>query len=387
MKIGLFTDAYKPYVSGVVSSINILKSGLEELGHEVFVVTVKLPPFDFNLTEKNIIRFDGKKYPLKNFSNYRYITKKNKKLKELKKYNFDVIHIHTEFAIGQLGIKYAKKYKVPCVTTYHTNYEDYFHYLKTIVPNFIEKRILFKILKKTIKKLEAVSHTYIVPTTKIENVFRKYNFKFPVCVIPSGIDLDKFKKENQDNALVNNIKDKYNLHDKFVCTFIGRISEEKSLDIIIKAFSKIDKENVVLLICGYGPAFDSITNLTKDLNIEDKVIFTNSIAFDEISLYYNCSDLFVNASLTETQGLTFIEALASSVPLVIRNDEATKDVLQENVNGMYFETEEEFIQIVSKFIQDTEYYNFIKDNTVKSIENFSKKNYALSLEKLYKEIL
>ncbi len=387
MRIGIFSDAYKPYISGVVNSIDMLKVGLEELGHEVYIITVKLPPFDYEIDEKNVIIFDGKKFPLKNFSNYSYITKKKEKLRYLKTFNFDVVHVHTEFSIGVLGLSYSKEYNVPCVTTYHTNYEDYFHYFKTIVPTFIKKAILYRLLKKAIKFMEKTSDVYVVPTKKIEKVFQSYNFKFPVEIIPTGIDLKKFSLENQNKKVIEEIKDKYNLHNKFVFSFVGRVSFEKSIDLLINAFNEFNKENSVLMICGNGPAFNDLNKLVKELNIEDKVIFTGNISYEDVSYYYHCSDLFINASTTETQGLTFIEALASSLPLLIKEDEATRELLIPNYNGLYYNTKEELINNMNLIYSDKEMLKKLQNNALLSVEKYSKEEYAISLEKIYKKII
>lgn len=385
MRIGLFSEAYKPYVSGVVNSIDMLKLGLEDLGHEVFVITVKLPnhPID-DIDEQNVIIYSGKTYPLKSFRIYSYTKGISKKIKELKKYNFDIIHVHTEFSIGMIGMKYAKKYNVPCVATYHTNYEDYFHYFTTKCKK-IRNVILYSLLKKLIKKTKSYSQCYIVPTAKIESVFKKYNFNFPVEIIPSGIDLERFKKENQDINRITEIKNKYELNNKFVYCFIGRMSPEKSIDILLNAFAQSENDNAVFLICGDGPVSNSLKDLAKKLQIENKVKFTGDISYKDIGLYYNCCDVFLNASTTETQGLTYIEALASSLPLIIKEDEATIDLLSDN--GYYFNTTEELIEKMNLLSNDKVLLNKLKENATKSIEIYSKEVYAKKIETIYKRLI
>lgn len=387
MKIALFTDTYRPYISGVVNSIDMIKQGLEEKGHEVYIVcmTTSLDK-DYIETNPNVIKFDGKKYPLKQLELYRYMSGFKKKADSLKKYNFDVVHIHTEFSAGKLGMLYAKRNNVPLVYTFHTNYEDYFKFV-TDTAKFITHPFLLWNVKRVIKKYQKRSDALIVPTKKVENIFRKYKFKFPVEIIPTGIDVDIFNRGNVDVNKVDEIKKQYNLENKFVFCSIGRVSFEKSIDTCINAFAAADIENSVMLICGVGPAEDSLKELVKKLNIEDKVIFAGMIPYKDIPAYYAASNIFLNASSTETQGLTYIEAISSGVPILVKKDEALEGLLIEKKNGMYFETAEELTENIKEITTNTELFNEMQAVCPSTIEKYTRQHYALTIEKLYNEVI
>ncbi len=386
MRIGIFTEAYRPYISGVVNSIDMLKKGLEESGHEVFVISL-IPIIDPNyIDDSNIIRFKGKSYPFKSLKEYSYTTFLNKKAKELTKYNFDIIHIHTEFSIGKIGIKCARKLDIPIVFTFHTNYEDYFHYISTkfrAITNYVCKKYIKNLINFYGKK----ANCFIVPTKKVENIFDSYNLNIPVLIIPTGIDINRFKKENVDIHKVNILKEKYNLHNKFVFSFIGRVSPEKSVDSIIKTFSKLKQEDVVLMICGGGTVYNELIDLCVQLKIEDRVIFTGMIEYKDIPLYYQCTDVFVNASYTETQGLTYIESLASSIPILVKKDEALKNLLIENINGFSFENEEGLLYKMNMIIDNKDIILNMKKICENTIFDYRREVYSDAIECIYKEFI
>ena len=170
MKIGIFTDSYKPYISGVTTSIEMLKKGLEEQGHDVYIVCLKNNGNVSGYTDgNNIIRINGIpliKRGLKDFrlSFFNYI-----KVKTLSKYDFDVIHIHTEFSIGLLGLYYAKKKHVPIVYTIHTLWEDYFEYISKFLAKHAKRQMLWG-LKKLLSSLLLVLITLTaikIPTANL----------------------------------------------------------------------------------------------------------------------------------------------------------------------------------------------------------------------------
>lgn len=387
MRVALFTETYKPYVSGVVNSIDMIKQGLEENGHEVYIICLRTA-LDENYIEENpnVIKFNGKKYPFKNLSTYYYTNKLKKKVKTLKQYNFDLVHVHTEFSAGKMGALYSKMYNVPLVFTYHTNYEDYLGYVTSKL-KCITHRVLLNKIKKIIKFYQKRSSCFIVPTKKVQSTFERYKFYFPLDIIPTGIDVDKFNKENIDTSVVQSIKDKYNLNDKFVFCSIGRISSEKSIDVIIKAFAKANVENSVMLVCGTGPAVEELESLVKELNMSEKIIFTGMVPYKDIPAYYCAADVFLNASMSETQGLTYIESMAAGVPVLVRKDEALVDLLIPNKNGLYFTTEEELISNMQLLVKDVELLTKMKNECASTIANYTRQHYASTLEKKYQELI
>lgn len=387
LKIALFTDAYHPYVSGVITSIDMIRECLEEKGYDVYVIALRTSLDDnYDDNDYNVIKFEGYKYPFKKLSTYYYTNDLKNKAKLLKKYNFDLVHIHTEFSAGKIGMYYAKYYNVPLVYTFHTNYEDYLDYITTTLKMITHKILLFRI-KRMIRFYESKADVVIVPTKKVVDTFKKYNFSFDVTILPTGIDIDKFNKEKLDNNIINDIIIKYKLENKFVFCSIGRISKEKSIDILINAFYKANISDSVLIICGTGPNLDSLKKLVNKLNVEKKIIFTDVINYDLVQYYYAVSDVFLNASTSETQGLTYIEALASSLPIIVKQDKAIDELLINKENGLVFKTEDELIELMKLIVTDKNLFNYMKNKCSDTISKFTKEHYVNSLEKIYLNLI
>ena len=172
--------------------------------------------------------------------------------------------------------------------------------------------------------------------------------------------------------------------DKFVFGYIGRTSPEKDIKTILRAFARLEyKDNAILLIVGGGPQLSELMEYTKELQIDEKVIFTGFIESEHIPMYYHICDIFVNASKSETQGLTYIESLASSLPLLVQKDECIEDVIEDYYNGIYFDGEDDLILKMEEIQKVPSTLSNIKANTRKSCEKFSKKQYALNIETVY----
>ena len=161
-----------------------------------------------------------------------------------------------------------------------------------------------------------------------------------INVIPSGIDIERFFEENVQKDKVKKLKEKYGITDKdFTIIFVGRIAPEKNIEFLLNAQQKLIEKNITnikLLIVGDGPEKDNYINISRKLNIFDKVIFTGKIPQEEIQYYYQCADAFVTASNTETQGLTVVEAMAAGVVPICINDMAFIDMVPKKSFFSYF---------------------------------------------------
>ena len=126
MKIGLFTDAYFPIISGVSLSVDILAKKLREKGHEVYIICGE---HERAVEDPYVIRIKGYKYPMKGMREYRFTAITRKLIKNIASYHFDLVHCHTEFTMGRIGRRVGRKLHVPVVHTYHTMYEEYVHFV------------------------------------------------------------------------------------------------------------------------------------------------------------------------------------------------------------------------------------------------------------------
>ena len=232
------------------------------------------------------------------------------------------------------------------MAAYHTVYEDYTHYFSPYkkwgsdMVQFLTRRISEKV------------DSMIAPSTKIETLLKGYKIQCPVSVIPSGIDLEKYAAQSR-TGVREQIRRKYGIaKETTVLLYVGRLAKEKNLEELLEYQQKVQESGTMLM--------------------------------EEVASYYPAGDLFISASTSETQGLTYAEALAAGLPLLCRKDECLRAVVEEGKNGWQYRTEEEFLKDLKSW-KEKEYderrgmCNYAKQ----SAEIFSQKRFAGSMEQLY----
>ncbi len=388
MRIGIFTEAYKPLISGVVTSIVTLKEGLEELGHEVYIIT---PIANKGKVEDDphIIRLRGVILPQKSLKGFRLVPWVNRHLRKISHLNFDIVHIHTEFSMGTLAVGVKKKLKVPMVYTLHSSYQDFTHHVSKFMGKFFPKtssNVAFWLNNRMTKKADMT----IVPTKKIYDKMIKLGHDGRFTILPSGIDLNPFYKENHKQADIETLKVELGLKkDQFVAIIVSRVAKEKSIGDLIDAwieYHQVDS-NAVFLIIGDGPDKDALEKYVKKHNASDYIRFLGFIKHEEVGLYYQVGDIFLNASTTETQGLTYIEALAASLPIVVRYDQVFDQFVEDRKNGIFFNKKEELVEILKEIHKDPSILKILTKNARPSITQYSKEAYAKAAENLYLELI
>ena len=382
MRIGIFTDTYTPFINGVTTSVLMLKKGLEKKGHQVFIVTVNPDNMHFKLEENGkIIRLPG--IPT-GIYDYRLTgIYPMKALKHIKKWNLDVIHSQTEFGVGTFARIVAKQYGIPLIHTYHTMYEDYVHYITKGYFNRSSKKIVEYLTlfycDKTISEL-------VVPTKKAYELFKKkYKVDRNVYIVPTGIDVEKFYKEN--NRKINILEKRKELginKDDFVILFVGRIGTEKNIELLLSSMKSFVTEKIKLLIVGDGPSLLDYQNYCIKNKINDNVIFTGKVPWENISDYYIISDVFATASHTETQGLTVIEAMAASLPVICINDESFTDTVINNLNGLIFQNKREYKKHILFLYKNKDHLKKLSNQARISAETHSSKYFTDQILDVYK---
>ncbi|VEU82213.1 alpha-monoglucosyldiacylglycerol synthase [Acholeplasma hippikon] len=388
MNIGIFTDAYKPQISGVVTSIVTLKEGLEALGHTVYIITPSAPRQMFE-DDHNVIRLRGLTVPFKDLKDYKVVPLVKRYLPMIKGLNLDVIHIHTEFTVGLLGMSAGKHLKVPMVYTLHTSYQDYTHYISKFMsehmPDFA--KYLARLINNHFTKYSDMT---IVPTKKIYDKMIRLEHAGRFTIIPSGIDLKPFYKENHKTEDVESLKASLGIKpDEFVAIVVARIAKEKSLPDLVDAFSKFNKKypKSKFIMIGDGPFKVNLDKHIEALAAGHSIKTLGFVKHEEVAKYYQIADVFLNASTTETQGLTYVEALAAGLPIIVRYDEVFDSFVENNVNGIFFNKTEELYEILCRVQEDLSILETLKKNAKDSVINYSKEQYALNAENLYKELI
>lgn len=386
MRVGIFTESYPPLVNGVSTSILMLEHALTKLGHEVFIITVSDNKKDYALENNgHILRLPS--VNLANCYDYKMTSVYPiKAVNMIKKMNLDVIHSNVEFTVGIFARVVSEQLSIPLVHTYHTNWEDYTHYITK------NKKILDDICKKLLKYLvvffeDKTVTELIVPSNKIYNLFKdKYKFTKNIHIIQTGIETSKFYKENFNLKDINSLKKKLGIKKKdFVVMTVSRLAKEKSVDRIINNHKELVKKysNMKLLIVGDGPDIDKLKDEAKSLGVSDSVIFTGKVPLSDIPICYQLGNVFVTASKSETQGLTVVEAISSSLPVVAVKDDSFVNSVIEDFNGFVFTDDEKYINSISKLYEDKDLYNRLSNQSRLLSEDFSSEYFALKVLKVY----
>ncbi|MGX7199889.1 glycosyltransferase family 4 protein [Enterococcus nangangensis] len=373
MKVGLFSDSYFPQVSGVATSMKTLKEALEAEGHEVYIFTTTDP--NAKKFEKNIIRMPS--VPFVSFKDRRIIVRgmlyAYLVAKELE---LDLIHTQTEFGAGMLGKMVARQLKIPCVHTYHTMYEDYLHYIangKLIRPSHV--RMLSKFFSKHLAGI-------VCPSMRVVDTLHKYGVNVPMQIIPTGINLTKFSRpEVKDPKKIQALKESLHLDQgQVILLSLSRLSYEKNIHEVLHGLPAIVAEisQVHLVVAGKGPYREELEALTAELNLTDHVTFVGEVHNDDVPLYYHMADYFVSCSTSESQGLTYTEAMASETPCVVCGNEYIDGLFDHPSLGQTFAEPQDF---AATFLQ---YYQAAVPRDLAILQA---KLYPMSAEKFVADIL
>jgi 1,2-diacylglycerol 3-alpha-glucosyltransferase len=381
MKIGIFTECYKPVINGVVNSIVGFKTGLEALGHEVYVFCPTYKKFKDDPKDKNIIHC--KSWPLPGKSGYHFIFPLDKKTKKIAS-TMDIIHVQHPFIMGDRAADTAEEFKIPLVFTNHTQYEQYAHYIP------FSKKFVIKEIVGYIKKFTKRVDLIVAPAKGIEDKLKSYGVKTPITIVPNGIDIKRFENKVLEDKLVN-IRNKYNISRKdIVLVFTGRIAEEKNLTFLIYAFKIINSKmpETKLLLVGGGPEIKNYIELAKKININDRVIITDYVPYSEMPKFLSLAKMYVTASKSEVHPLTVIEGLAAGLPCVIVNSPGTGDIVSNNLDGLVSkDDEDDFAKEVIKLIQDNKLRQKLSRGAKITAKKYSYLETSKEMENIYKTLI
>lgn len=385
MKIAIFTETYLPFINGVVTHIKLLKEGLEKMGHEVLIVTAD-PNTKHHYIQNNVLHCPA--LSMKKFYNYGISAPiSHKRLKLIEKFNPDIIHIHQEFTIGISASHIAKRLKKPVVYTLHTMYDEYIYYVapKPLIP-FVTK-LSHKYFKMFAKSANAITG----PSKKCDEYIKnECKIDRDVNVIPNPVELDKFAPSNITDESKHAFRLKYGIKDDdmLVC-FCGRIGKEKSIDVLLDYWAETIKpdDKMKLIIIGDGPCREELETKAKDLNISDMVIFTGAIPNEDLPPYYAACDIYVTASLSDTNSISMLEAMATGLPVLHRFDKLNQGQVQSGINGyIFFNAEEMYNELKNYQKKSAEEKEILRHSVRESVKNAGSENLANYLLMIYKDV-
>lgn len=358
MKILITTDWYAPTINGVVTSVLNLRRELIRRGHEVRVLTLSQTLHSFE--SDGVIYIGsmgaGKLYPgarIKAAFSSSFVQR-------LVDWKPDIIHSQCEFSTFLIARQIAKSLSVPIVHTYHTVYEDYTHYF--VSNKKWGRRMVAFLSRWTTGQCAGV----VAPTEKVRAILSGYGIKQHVHVIPTGIDLGRFTAEPAEEKRLAVKKQLGIPEGNRILLYVGRLAREKNLEELLQYFATQSTQALTFLIVGDGPYRGALEQTASELGIRDSVRFTGMVPPEQIGDYYHIGDLFVSASTSETQGLTYIEALASGLPALCRRDACLDGVILNGYNGWQYEKEQDYLKDLNLFFGDESVRKTMRKNAAGS---------------------
>ncbi|MFC4652881.1 glycosyltransferase family 4 protein [Lactococcus nasutitermitis] len=377
MRIGLFTDSYLPQVSGVATSIQTLATELEKQGHVVYIFTTTDSNADVD-HEYHIIRLQS--IPFVSLAERKIVIKGVFAAYLIARdYQLDIIHTQTEFGMGLLGKMVAAQLRIPVIHTLHTKYEDYVHYIAK--GHLIRPSMVKYVIRNFLRGTEGI----ICPSEMVLETINDYGVTIPKRIIPTGIEIDRFKRDDITAQDTSDLREKLGISDnEFVLLSLSRIAAEKNIQAVIHALPDILKEYPVkLVIVGRGPYKETLEALVEELHLEKSVIFTGLVPNEETAYYYKMADFFISASTSETQGLTYLEALATGTRVLAEKNLYLDSLINNEEFGFLFATDDDISETTCEAISHLhpiDKFMFEKKLYEISAENFAKQVYMFYLD-------
>ncbi len=376
MKIGIFTDSYLPYTSGVVRSIQTFTEELFNLGHEVFIFA---PKYKNCSNESGVFRFAS--IPSPTNRDFTLAVPFSARFKPtIERLNLDLIHVHSPFLLGRLGARYARKLGVPLVFTFHTLYDQYVHYVP--FARSFTRDLAQRISRDFCNQCDLV----LVPTWVIGDYLRKIGVRVPLNRVPTGIKIADFQKGKQ-----NWLQQQFNINpqDK-ILLFVGRLGQEKNIGFLMESFCHVNKKikNTTLVLVGGGPEEDILRNKAIELGIGKQIVFTGNLQPEDVASCYASSEIFVFSSVTETQGIVITEAKASGLPVVAVRANGASEMVEDGVDG--YLTDREPVQFAGKvchILNNTTLRDEMAHRARLNAEMLSSANCTARLVQCYQELL
>lgn len=379
MKIGIFTDSFRPYTSGVVRSIELFSREFSSLGHEVYIFGPDYP-LSHPPKEAGVFRFISVPWPtMPEFSLPIPISVQLGPT--IKRLGLDIIHVHSPFLLGNLGARAARRHKLPLLFTFHTLYEQYVHYFPFAEKT--SKQVVQTIARDFCNRCNMV----VAPSQLVVNYLRRIGVEAPLVTIPTGIDLNEFT--NLDH---NWLRDNYGVNKdaEKVLLFVGRLGKEKNVAFLLKSFQFIQTQfpKVRLVLVGKGPQEDYLRKLSRQFGIEDRVIFTGVLPRQIIVHCYASADLFVFPSVTDTQGLVIGEAQATGLPVVAIRAFGPAEMVSHGEDGLLTDPSlSSFTDAILQLLRDKALYDSMSKKALENASRISSSYCAGLMLEVYQDLL
>jgi hypothetical protein len=330
VRILKISDVYFPRVNGVSTSIETFRRDLLDMGHEVVLVAPQYAPARTGADrgDASICRVPARAVPRDPEDRIMSWGRLRQSLTALGRGGsrgdgkFDVVHVHTPFLAHYAALKFAREFKIPVLATYHTLFEEYLHHYVPLLPRALGRGLARRFSRSQCNQLDAV----IAPSRAMREALVEYGIGKPIEILPTGLPAERFALGDGGA-----FRGRYGIAaDRPLLLFVGRAAHEKNIGFLLQMMCEMRRlrPDALLLIAGEGPAVPSLRTRAAQLSLGDSVRFMGYFDREaELKDCYSAADVFVFASLTETQGLVLLEAMAQAVPVVAIPRMGTVDIL------------------------------------------------------------
>lgn len=361
MKIAIFSESYLPFLNGVTISIRILREELIRRGHEVWVYAPRFR--DYQEEDPYVRRFPSIYTPFER--HYPIALPFAPRLwREWKAQHFHLIHTHTPFLLGWLALRWGEKAGVPLVSTYHTLYEQYLHYVPPVVP----RRLVHYALRRYLRWYYQQMRQIITSSETAGKLLKEYGVQKPIRAIRNAVlpfpDLSK-----------SEVRQKLGIPEEILMLlYVGRLAKEKNLWLLFHSLPPVFHRfpQAHLWVVGTGPQRQELEDFCRRVGLESHFHFTGALPREEISFYLLASDLFTFPSLTESQGMVIDEAQAAGLPCVVANGGGAPEAVEHEVTGLVVEPlPEAFTEAILTLLQNEELRLHLGRNGIRKRETLS----------------
>jgi 1,2-diacylglycerol 3-alpha-glucosyltransferase len=381
LRILMISDVYFPRINGVSTSIRTFREHLGKLGHSSDLIAPHYQqPYP---RDESIYRIPAR---------YLFFDPEDKLMRRreilsleaaLRIQNYDLIHIHTPFMAHYAGLALARRLALPCITTYHTYFEEYLHCYVPWLPTRWLRSAARWFSRSQCNRLDAA----VAPSSEIEQLLQNYGVETPIRVIPTGIDLRDFEAGDGDS-----FKSRYGIDpQRPVLCHVGRAAKEKNIDFLIRMLAELvrSRPDVLLVIAGEGPARSALETTAKQLGLSTNVLFVGYL--DRAGALLDCyraADAFVFASRTETQGLVLLESMALGVPVISTAMMGSKDVLRDGHGALIVDEHERlFAAAVLRVLEDEQLHRRLRETARSYAATWTAEAKAAELAALYTSLI
>lgn len=345
LRIAIFSDSALPVLNGVSISINSLVQELRNQGHFVHIFAPRFP--GYQETDPNTVRFRAIETPWSKGHPIAY-PPFWRKLRRFRQNEFDIVHTHTPWIVGFVGLRWAESHEIPIVSTYHTLYDRYAHYMSA----FPRRYIRFRITKHTNFYYNSVDQV-VTPSEVAKRWLLRHGVETPITVIPTGTPKPQMipRAEARQQLEIP--------PDQRILLYVGRLAKEKNLETLLGMARIVTEQqpHTRLWLVGDGPYREECLSIAAKYRIGDKVRFVGSVPRHDVDKYYAAADIFTFASVTETQGLVLNEAMQYGIPAIAVDAGGAAEAIISGENGFATKNDETSLaESVLQVLSDDDLY-------------------------------